>query len=110
MAQKKKHQVFRRWFRATGFWISIVLSFIVLFFYVFSRPVFDPEEKIKLFGLKDILEVIEAEPAIKGDTVSNITKEVKLQTGLVVKTPPFVKIGDKVKVDTRTGEYLERAN
>jgi len=57
-----------------------------------------------------VLDVIESEPAAKGDTVSNVTKPAKLVTGLVVKVPPFVKEGDKVKVDTRTGEYLERAN
>jgi adenylate cyclase len=60
MAPKKKRQVSRRWFRAAGFWISIILSFVVVVLYVFSRPAFDPKEKIKLFGLKDILEVIEA--------------------------------------------------
>jgi elongation factor P len=57
-----------------------------------------------------ILDVIETEPSARGDTVSNVTKPAKLQTGLVVKVPPFVKEGDKVKVDTRTGNYLERAN
>jgi elongation factor P len=57
-----------------------------------------------------ILEVVETEPVVRGDTVSNVTKPAKLETGLVVKVPPFVKEGDKLKVDTRTGEYLERAN
>ena len=57
-----------------------------------------------------ILEVVQTEPAVRGDTVTNITKPAKLQTGLTVKVPPFVKEGDKVKVDTRSGEYLERAN
>ena len=57
-----------------------------------------------------ILKVVETEPSAKGDTVSNVTKAAKLQTGLTVKVPPFVKEGDKVKVDTRSGEYLERAN
>ena len=57
-----------------------------------------------------ILEVTATEPSAKGDTVSNVTKPATLSTGLTVKVPPFVKEGDKVKVDTRTGEYLERAN
>lgn len=57
-----------------------------------------------------ILEVVQTEPAARGDTVSNITKPAKLQTGLEVKVPPFIKEGDKVKVDTRSGEYIERAN
>jgi len=57
-----------------------------------------------------ILVVVETEPVVRGDTVSNVTKPAKLQTGLTVKVPPFVKEGDKVKVDTRTSEYLERSN
>lgn len=57
-----------------------------------------------------ILEVVQTEPAARGDTVSNITKPARLQTGLEVKVPPFVKEGDKIKVDTRSGEYIERAN
>ncbi|HVP07591.1 MAG TPA: elongation factor P [Candidatus Acidoferrum sp.] len=57
-----------------------------------------------------ILVVIETEPVVRGDTVTNVTKPAKLQTGLEVRVPPFVKEGDKVKVDTRTGGYLERAN
>jgi elongation factor P len=56
-----------------------------------------------------VLKVIEAEPAVKGDTVSNITKLVKVETGLDVKAPMFIKIGDKLKIDTRDGKYLERA-
>jgi len=57
-----------------------------------------------------ILTVTESEPAVKGDTVSNITKAATVETGLQIKVPPFVKEGDKVKIDTRTGEYIERAN
>ena len=57
-----------------------------------------------------ILEVVATEPAVRGDTVSNVTKPAKLQTGLEIRVPPFVKEGDKIKVDTRSGEYLERAN
>ena len=57
-----------------------------------------------------VLEVVNTEPSVRGDTVSNVTKPAELATGLEVKVPPFVKNGDKVKVDTRSGEYLERAN
>ena len=57
-----------------------------------------------------VLEIIETEPAAKGNTVTNVTKPATLSTGLIVKVPPFVKEGDNVKVDTRTGEYLERYN
>ena len=56
-----------------------------------------------------VLEVVEAEPAVKGDTVSNITKQVTVETGLQVKVPLFVKTGDKIKIDTRESKYLERA-
>ncbi|MCJ7507918.1 MAG: elongation factor P, partial [candidate division Zixibacteria bacterium] len=56
-----------------------------------------------------VLKVASTEPAIKGDSVTNITKNATLETGLVVKVPLFVKEGDSVKVDTRTGEYIERA-
>ena len=57
-----------------------------------------------------ILKVVETEPSARGDTVSNVTKPAKLETGLTVKVPPSVKEGDKLKIDTRSGEYLERAN
>jgi elongation factor P len=57
-----------------------------------------------------ILTVVEAEPGVRGDTVSNVTKAARVETGLEIKVPPFVKEGDKVKIDTRTGEYIERAN
>ncbi|HDS00547.1 MAG TPA: elongation factor P [candidate division Zixibacteria bacterium] len=55
-----------------------------------------------------VLEVVEAEPAIKGDRVSNVMKGAKVETGLEVKVPIFVKEGDKIKIDTRDGKYLER--
>lgn len=57
-----------------------------------------------------VLTVTQAEPAVKGDTVSNVLKPAKVQTGYEVKVPLFVKEGDKIKIDTRTGEYIERAN
>ena len=55
-----------------------------------------------------VLEVVETEPGAKGDTVSNVTKPAKLETGLVVQVPIFVNTGDRVKVDTRSKEYLGR--
>jgi len=54
------------------------------------------------------LKVVSAPPAIKGNTVSNVTKQVTVETGAVVDVPIFVKEGDIIKVDTRTGEYVER--
>ena len=56
-----------------------------------------------------VLEVTDTDPWIKGDTAQGGTKPAKLETGLTVSVPLFVNNGDKVKVDTRSGEYLERA-
>jgi len=56
-----------------------------------------------------VLEVVETEPAIRGNTATNVTKNITLNTGLVVKAPPHINVGEKVKIDTRTGEFLERA-
>jgi elongation factor P len=55
-----------------------------------------------------VLEVVEADPSFKGDTVSNATKKVVLESGGYVQAPMFVNVGDKVKIDTRTSEYIER--
>ena len=54
------------------------------------------------------LEVVETEPGIKGDTASNVTKSATVETGAVVQVPLFINQGDKIKIDTRTGEYLSR--
>ena len=54
------------------------------------------------------LEVAETAPEIRGATATNQPKPATLETGLVVTVPPFIKIGDKVRVDTRTGEYITR--
>ena len=55
-----------------------------------------------------VLEITECEPGVKGDTANNASKYATLETGAVVKVPLFVNQGEKIKVDTRTGEYLER--
>jgi len=57
-----------------------------------------------------VLEVAETEPGIKGDTAQGGTKPARLETGLIVNVPLFVNTGDRVKVDTRSGQYLERAS
>ncbi len=54
------------------------------------------------------LQVTETEPGVKGDTVSNTTKPATLETGTTISVPLFVDIGDVIKVDTRTGTYIER--
>ena len=56
------------------------------------------------------LEVTETEPGFKGDTATGASKPATLETGAQIKVPLFVNIGDVLKIDTRTGEYLERVN
>lgn len=55
------------------------------------------------------LKVTYTETAVRGDTSSSITKDATLETGITVRVPAFIKQGDIIKVDTRTGEYLERS-
>ena len=55
------------------------------------------------------LSVVETEPGVRGDTATNVTKPATLETGAVIKVPIFINEGDLLRVDTRTGEYLERA-
>jgi len=55
------------------------------------------------------LTVTDTEPGVKGDTASKVTKPATLETDAVVPVPIFINIGDKIKVDTRTGSYVERA-
>jgi elongation factor P len=55
------------------------------------------------------LEVTETDPGFKGDTATNVTKPATLETGAEIKVPLFINPGDRIRVDTRTGEYLERA-
>lgn len=57
-----------------------------------------------------VLTVADTDPGVQGDRVSGARKAATMQTGLVVQVPLFVEIGDALKVDTRTGEYIERAN
>lgn len=55
------------------------------------------------------LEVIETEPGIKGASATNVTKPARLETGLIVQVPPFISQGERIRVDTAEGTYLERA-
>ncbi len=55
------------------------------------------------------LEVTDTPPAIKGATVTNQNKDATLETGARVKVPPFIEPGERIRVDTRSGEYVERA-
>ncbi len=55
------------------------------------------------------LRVTETEPGVRGDTATNVTKAATLETGATIKVPIFINEGDLLRIDTRTGEYLERA-
>ena len=69
--------------------------------------------KGKVFGVEPPffieLEVTQTDPGFKGDTATNATKPAVLETGAEIRVPLFINEGDHIKVDTRTGEYMERA-
>ncbi len=74
--------------------------------------------KVYLHGEKPIitelpnfinLKIVACEPGLKGDTVSNVTKPATLETGAVVQVPLFIENGEVIRVDVRSGQYLERA-
>ena len=56
-----------------------------------------------------VLSVTETDPGVRGDTAKSGTKPAKVETGAVIKVPLFVSGSDKIRVDTRTGQYIERA-
>lgn len=55
------------------------------------------------------LEITHTEPGVKGDTATNVVKPATLETGAVINVPLFINTGDKIRIDTRTGEYMSRA-
>jgi elongation factor P len=55
-----------------------------------------------------VMQVIETEPGVKGDTVSGATKPAKLESGITINVPLFIEEGESIKVDTRSGEYIGR--
>jgi elongation factor P len=55
-----------------------------------------------------ILQVTETEPGVRGDTATNATKPATLETGAIVNVPLFINVGETLKIDTRTGDYMER--
>ena len=69
--------------------------------------------KGNVFGLEPPtfveLQVTETEPGFKGDTATNATKPATLETGAQIRVPLFINEGDMIRIDTRTGEYMERA-
>ena len=56
-----------------------------------------------------ILTVADAPDGIRGDSANNVQKSITMETGIVLQAPLFIKTGEKIKVDTRTGKYMERA-
>jgi len=56
-----------------------------------------------------ILKVTDAPEGIRGDSANNVQKAVTVETGITVQAPLFIKTGEKIKIDTRTGKYMERA-
>jgi elongation factor P len=56
-----------------------------------------------------VLKVTDAPEGIRGDSANNVQKSITLETGITVQAPLFIKTGEKIKVDTRTGKYMERA-
>jgi len=70
--------------------------------------------KGKVFGVEApnfvVLEIVETEPGMKGNTATNTLKPAKLETGAEIRVPLFINEGEKIRIDTRTGEYMERAN
>jgi elongation factor P len=54
------------------------------------------------------MRIVKAEPSIRGDTATGVTKKVETETGLKVQVPSFVEEGDTIRVDTRNGEYITR--
>ena len=70
--------------------------------------------KGKVFGVEPPnfveLEVTQTDPGFKGDTATNATKPATLETGAEIRVPLFIDIGEMIRIDTRTGEYMERVN
>jgi len=69
--------------------------------------------KGSVFGVEPptfvVLEIVDTEPGVRGDTATNVTKQATLETGATIKVPIFCNTGEMIRIDTRTGEYLERA-
>ena len=55
-----------------------------------------------------VLKVVQTPVAVRGDTATNVTKQATLETGAFITVPSFINEGDSLKIDTRTGEYIER--
>ena len=75
----------------------------------YSVSFLDTEPLSVMMPPKVVLAVVETAPGVKGNSATNVFKDAVLENGLTTKVPPFIRIGDKVRVDTRTGAYTEKA-
>jgi elongation factor P len=75
----------------------------------YSISFLDNEPLSVILPPKVVLTVTETAPGVKGNSATNVFKDAVLENGLTTKVPPFIRIGDKVRVDTRTGAYTEKA-
>jgi elongation factor P len=75
----------------------------------YSISFLDAEPLSIILPPKVVLTVIETAPGVKGNSATNVFKNATLENGLTTKVPPFIGIGDKVRIDTRTGAYTEKA-
>jgi len=75
----------------------------------YSISFLDAEPLSIILPPKVVLTVAETAPGVKGNSATNVFKNATLENGLTTKVPPFIGIGDKVRIDTRTGAYTEKA-
>ena len=67
-----------------------------------------PGSTVEHEGSPVLIEVVECEPAARGNSATARSKPARLETGLIVQVPDYLKQGERIQVDTRTGEYLSR--
>ena len=96
-----QHQADKKVIGDTGLWLR-EQDIVMVTLYNGSPLLITPANHVEL-------EIIDTDPGLKGDTAQGGTKPATLNTGAVIKVPLFLNIGEVVKVDTRTGEYISRA-
>ena len=74
-----------------------------------KTALFVPENNIKVLYCVLFLEVTKTEPGFRGNTATGATKPATVETGFIVNVPLFINEGEKLRIDTRTGEYVERS-
>jgi elongation factor P len=96
-----QHQADKKVIGDTGLWLR-EQDIVMVTLYNGSPLLITPANHVEL-------EIIDTDPGLKGDTAQGGTKPATLSTGAIIKVPLFLNIGEVVKVDTRTGEYISRA-